>query len=264
MEERRNTRSSSRRHLDEVSIEVEEDTIHPSQQDTSRDFEAGNMTGRSEVAELGAMFLNLLKQQQEIEDQRLREETERRRDEEALQREEREERKVWERTMLEMLARKEKGDGGEREREREPQMPRAKLHKFVEGQDDIEAFLEGFEATAETEGWPKEKWTGQLVTVLAGKGLSAFKDLDAEGKKDYDTVKEHVLESYSVSADTYRLRFFENSYDRRNPKRWGRKVQDLYDKWVKASGVEGCGCVLTVIERLLQQLPAKLQGRMRE
>ena len=47
-------------------------------------------------------------------------------------------------------------------------MPRAKLHKFVEGSDDIEAFLEGFKAITTTEKWPKNRWKGQLVTVLSG------------------------------------------------------------------------------------------------
>ena len=97
-------------------------------------------------------------------------------------------------------------------------MPRAKLHKFVEGSDDIEAFLEGFEATATAEKWPKNRWTGQLVTVLSGKGLLAYSKLDAVIKENYNEVKKQVLEAYSVSADMYRMRFLENSYDRKNPK----------------------------------------------
>ena len=92
-------------------------------------------------------------------------------------------------------------------------MPQAKLHKFVEGSDDIEASLEGSEATATAEKWSKNRWTGQLVTVLSGNGLLAYSKLDAVIKENYDEVKKQVLEAYSVSADMYRMHFLESSYN---------------------------------------------------
>ena len=144
----------------------------------------------------------------------------------------------------------------------EPHMPRAKLHKFVESSDDIEAFLEGFEATATAEKWPKNRWTGQLVTVLSGEGLLAYSKLDAVIKENYDEVKKQVLEAYSVSADMYRMRFLENSYDRKNPKQWGRWVELQLDRWVQARDMDAY--TLLLLERLLQQLPQRLQVRMRE
>ena len=148
------------------------------------------------------------------------------------------------------------------EQSREPHMPRAKLHKFVEGSDDIKAFLEGFEATATAEKWPKNRWTGQLVTVLSGKGLLAYSKLDAVIKENYDEVKKQVLEVYSVSADMYRMGFLENSYNRKNPKQWGRWVKLQLDRWLQARDMDAY--TLLLLERLLQQLPQRLQVRMRE
>ena len=52
--------------------------------------------------------------------------------------------------------------------------------------------------------------------MLSGKGLLAYSKLDAEAKQMYETVKTQVLEAYSVSADVYRLRFLDNTYDRKN------------------------------------------------
>ena len=57
-------------------------------------------------------------------------------------------------------------------------MPHAKLHKFDEEKDNIEAFLEGFEVTAKTVSWPKERWMGQLVPVLSIKGPLAYSKLE--------------------------------------------------------------------------------------
>ena len=65
-----------------------------------------------------------------------------------------------------------------------------------------------------------------------------------------------------MSTDMYRMCFLENSYDRKNLKQWGRWVKLQLDRWLQARDMDAY--TLTLLERLLQQLPQRLQVKMRE
>ena len=93
--------------------------------------------------------------------------------------------------------------------------PRVKLHKFIEGTDDIEAFLNTFEATVNGEEWPADKWTTHLRNVLSGKGMLAFSKMSAADQKEYNTVKKMLLVEYQVKIETYCKRVFNQPFDSR-------------------------------------------------
>ena len=91
-----------------------------------------------------------LARRQEEEARHREEETRRQEREDKRKREEEDRRCDWEKQMhtqqlklVDLLVK-------QANNAKEPKMPRAKLHKFDEEKDDIEAFLEGFEATAES------------------------------------------------------------------------------------------------------------------
>ena len=259
-DERRLLEEEKRREEEARRLEQEEERrrseAEKRQEEEARRLEQEEERRRSEAEKRREEEARRLEQEEERQAEKRREEEARR-----LEREE-ERRHEWEQEMqqrqeklMELFLRR-------TEEPKDPTMPRAKLHKFVEESDDIEAFLEGFEATATSGKWPKERWTSQLVTVLSGKGLLAYSKLDAEAKQMYETVKTQVLEAYSVSADVYRLQFLDNTYDRKNPKQWGRWVKLQFDRWLQARDMDAYTLIL--LERLLQQLPTRLQVRMRE
>ena len=68
--------------------------------------------------------------------------------------------------------------------------PRLTLQKFVEGVDDMGAYLDTFEVTARAGEWPREQWCVYLRSSLSGQGLSAVTSLPAADQADYSMVKQ--------------------------------------------------------------------------
>ena len=92
-----------------------------------------------------------------------------------------------------------------------PQPPRLSLQKFQEGIDDIGAFLETFEATATAAEWPRAQWSLYLRSSLAGQGMTAVSMLGAEDQGQYEVVKQTLLFTYHISAETYRKKYLSTN-----------------------------------------------------
>ena len=87
--------------------------------------------------------------------------------------------------------------------------PKLSPPKFVEGVDDMGAFLEVFEATADAAGWAHNHWPIYLRNTLSGQGLLAISSLSAIERNDYITVKATLLATYHVSEESYRKKVFD-------------------------------------------------------
>ena len=77
-----------------------------------------------------------------------------------------------------------------------PQLPHTAPTTFLTKQtseDDVEAFLEVFERTAEREGWTEDWWAHILAPFLTGDAQRAYQDLGAREAADYTTLKEAIL-----------------------------------------------------------------------
>ena len=62
--------------------------------------------------------------------------------------------------------------------------PVAKLPKYEEGKDEMDAFLERFERFATSQGWPREGWAVNVGSLLTGKGLTVYASTLAEEAND--------------------------------------------------------------------------------
>ena len=58
------------------------------------------------------------------------------------------------------------GDGRTAERDDRAKAP--KLPSFVDGKDDLDAYLQRFERSAETAKWKKDGWASKLSALLSG------------------------------------------------------------------------------------------------
>ena len=84
----------------------------------------------------------------------------------------------------------------------QPSKPRLSLQKFVEGEDDMEAYLQMFEATATAGSCPPAQQCVYLRSALSGQGLVAMASLVASEQIDCEVVKRTLLRTYHISSET--------------------------------------------------------------
>ena len=100
------------------------------------------------------------------------------------------------------------GDGRTTERgDREDRTKAPKLPSFVDGKDDLDAYLQRFERFAETAKWKKDGWASKLSALLSGRALEVYSRLSEDAAKDYDRVKIALIKRYDLTEDGYRRKF---------------------------------------------------------
>ena len=91
----------------------------------------------------------------------------------------------------------ENADGGPEVREDRAKAP--KLPSFVDGKDDLDAYLQRFERFAETAKWKKDGWASKLSALLSGRALEVYSRLSEDAAKDYDKVKIALMKRYDLT-----------------------------------------------------------------
>ena len=99
----------------------------------------------------------------------------------------------------------ENADGGPEVREDRAKAP--KLPSFVDGKDDLDAYLQRFERFAETAKWKKDGRASKLSALLSGRALEVYSRLSEDAAKDYDRVKIALMKRYDLTEDGYRRKF---------------------------------------------------------
>ena len=100
------------------------------------------------------------------------------------------------------------GDGRTAERgDREDRAKAPKLPSFVDGKDDLDAYLQRFERFAETAKWKKDGWASKLSALLSGRALEVYSRLSEDAAKDYDKVKIALMKRYDLTEDGYHRKF---------------------------------------------------------
>ena len=82
-----------------------------------------------------------------------------------------------------------------------------KLPSFVDGKDDLDAYLQRFERFATTAKWEKTGWASKLSALLSGRALEVYSWLSEEAAQDYDRVKLALMKRYDLTEDGYRRKF---------------------------------------------------------
>ena len=103
------------------------------------------------------------------------------------------------------LARLGQGNLEDRPRDREDRAKAPKLPSFVDGKDDLDAYLQRFERFAETAKW--KKWASKLNALLSGRALEVYSRLSEEAAKDYDKVNIALMKRYDLTEHGYRRKF---------------------------------------------------------
>ncbi len=123
--------------------------------------------------------------------------------------------------------------------------------------DDVEAFLQVFESTATTEGWPPDDWARALAPLLTGEAQQAYFALPAATAGWYAEVKREILARLGLSSICAAQKFHEWEYKPRQPARaQAAELTRLAHHWL-LGGVPSAAQVAerVVIDRLLRALP---------
>ena len=92
----------------------------------------------------------------------------------------------------------------ERAEVREDRAKAPKLPSFVDGKDDLDAYLQRFERFATTAKWEKTGWASKLSALLSGRALEVYSRLSEKAAQDYDRVKLALMKRYDLTEDGYR------------------------------------------------------------
>ena len=89
------------------------------------------------------------------------------------------------------------GDGRTAERDDRAKAP--KLPAFVDGKDDLDAYLQRFERFADTAKWHRTGWASKLSALLSGQALEVYSRLCEEAARDYGKVKIALMKRYDLT-----------------------------------------------------------------
>ena len=220
-------------------------------------------------------------EEEKEEKRRLLEEDRRREDEEReTRRQERELRKL--EMEAELLKQKEAIEAAKREHELEiarlavenadgrPEVreDRAKTPSFVDGKDDLDAYLQRFERFAATAKWEKTGWASKLSALLSGSALEVYSRLSEEAAQDYDRVKLALMKRCDLTEDGYRRKFRASKPEvDESPEQFIVRLERYLLRWLELShterSFEGLKDVI-VEEQFIVSCPKELAIHLRE
>lgn len=100
--------------------------------------------------------------------------------------------------------------------------------------DDVEAYLYAFEASATAARWPHVQWVTILGPYLTGPIQIILKTMPTQEATDYPCVKAAILDRYEVTDESHRQRFRSLRYrSSDNPKALAAELMEYAMRWLK-------------------------------
>ena len=127
-------------------------------------------------------------------------------------------------------------DSGNEVGDRDDRAKAPKLPSFVDGKDDLDAYLQRFERFAETAKWKKDGWVSKLSALLSGRALEVYSRLSEKAAKDYDKVKIALMKRYDLTEDGYRQKFRASKPEvDENPEQFTVRLDRYLLRWLEFS-----------------------------
>lgn len=99
----------------------------------------------------------------------------------------------------------------------DPRAQAARLLPKMTADDDVEAFLQVFESTAQREVWPQEDWAHALAPLLTGEAQRAYFSLPLAIAENYVEVKREILARLGLSPICAAQQFHEWQFKLQGP-----------------------------------------------
>uniref|UniRef100_A0A8C5CNI1 Uncharacterized protein n=1 Tax=Gadus morhua TaxID=8049 RepID=A0A8C5CNI1_GADMO len=122
-------------------------------------------------------------------------------------------------------------------------------------EDDVEAYLEVFERTAQRKGWPEEQWAHIVAPFLNGPAQQASQDLPADIARQYPALKQAILAYYGHNLAARSQRAQDWRFDARGAVRTQIAQHNwLVKRWLTTG--EGPNPIdRVIIDNTLRRLP---------
>ncbi|XP_063597903.1 uncharacterized protein LOC134774421 [Penaeus indicus] len=146
--------------------------------------------------------------------------------------------------------------------------PGLKIPIFIEGKDEIDDFLRRFERLAELQNWEWKNYHVYLGSVLTGRALKTYVSLPDEVLLNYTQLREALLKTYSVDAESYRRKFRESKVnDNETYVQLIARMEQYLNNWLSLSSIEGSYsklCEFLIKDQLLSNCPSDLRVFLKE
>ena len=143
-----------------------------------------------------------------------------------------------------------------------------KLPSFVDGKDDLDAYLQRFVRFAGTAKWEKAGWATNLSALLSGRALEVYSRLSEEATSDYEKRKIALMRSYDLTDDGYRCKFRTSKPEiDESPDQFIVRLSTYLIQWLQLSKTERSfdGLKnLIVKEQFINSCPKELTVHLRE
>jgi hypothetical protein len=137
----------------------------------------------------------------------------------------------------EMQERKHQHEIAAREQGNRARLP--KLATFVEGKDELDAYLDRYEKYAEMARWPREDWAMGLGSLLSGQALSVYSRVARTDAGDYTALKKALLDRYQLDAEGFRKKLRESlATDGERPEQFIERLKGYLYKWIEMAGAK--------------------------
>uniref|UniRef100_A0A9J8DEU1 SCAN box domain-containing protein n=1 Tax=Cyprinus carpio carpio TaxID=630221 RepID=A0A9J8DEU1_CYPCA len=143
----------------------------------------------------------------------------------------------------------------------DPRVQAVQLMPRMTAHDDVEMYMQMFEATAIREAWPEDEWARLLAPLLTGEAQRAYFTMTAERSRDYEEVKKEILSRVGLSPICAAQQFHDWAYRARQPARaQAAELTRFAHHWLLTGGPSAHKVAeRVVIDRLLRALPRALR-----
>ncbi|KAM4622286.1 uncharacterized protein O3C94_020107 [Discoglossus pictus] len=147
-----------------------------------------------------------------------------------------------------------------------PKLPYHAFKNYVET-EDIDGYLHHFERLCQLHEINAADQVTLLVSKLAGRAAEAYRTMPDEDSRDYQKVKQAILDRYAITPEAYRQRFRESRKTEKDTHmEWTHRLTRAGKGWVQAAQATTVEDMLQLLllEQFFQGLTPDLQNWLRD
>lgn len=104
--------------------------------------------------------------------------------------------------------------------------------------NDISLYLVNFERTCTSAKFGKDTWSQRLLTLLPNEATDVIARMSVEDARDYEKVKLHLRQRYSLSTEALRLKFRKAKRQQgESYTEFAYKAMSFLEEWLKSANV---------------------------